>query len=180
MIKRSVRASKKVGDKVAASFLAIAGVALGLLAGASWLHKRQQLADLSDSRAEMLREKKQAYDWLKANTSRDARILAYEDGLAYLYANRAAVRPTIFSPAGTVKASILDAELSCIGSNGPAISARYWLMADDDFGFEWEPAQSRALAREKEVGKTLPELFRSENGGVRIYEAPVPGVRKEW
>jgi hypothetical protein len=180
MIKRSVRASKKVGDKVAASFLAIAGVALGLLAGASWLHKRQQFADLSDSRAEMLREKKQAYDWLKANTSRDARILAYEDGLAYLYANRAAVRPTIFSPAGTVKASILDAELSCIGSNGRAISARYWLMADDDFGFEWEPAQSRALAREKEVGKTLPELFRSENGGVRIYEAPVPGVRKEW
>jgi hypothetical protein len=170
MIKTSLQAPKKKGDRAAAGLFALVGVALVVVAGASWRHKRQQFADFSDSRADMLSEKKQAYDWLKGNTPSDARILAYEEGLAYLYSNRLAVRPIIFSPAGTVRADILDTELSCIGSNGPEIRARYWLISDDDFGFEWEPAQSRASIREKEVEKALSQVFRSQNGHVRIYE----------
>jgi hypothetical protein len=176
MMRRSMKRGR-TDDRVATAFLFLVGLMLMALGAASWLDQRRFLAKLSDSRAALIGEKKQGYLWLEQNA--DAPILAYEDGLAFLYSGRLAMRPTIFSPAGAERAQILNAELSCIASSGPAIGARYWLMADDDFGYEWKPARSRGLAREKEIGKTLTEAFVSENGRVRIYKLAPQELTKQ-
>ena len=50
------------------------------------------------------------------------------------------------------------------------IGARYWLISDDDFDLEWDTAASMGRAREKEIEKTLPVVFQSGKGHVRIYK----------
>jgi hypothetical protein len=124
----------------------------------------------SQMRNDLLKEKLEAYTWLKQNSPANARFVAYEDGSAFLYSGRQGIRPAILSPSGMHRPQLLDADLSCITSSAEAIGARYWIMADDDYGFEWEPATTRANEKEKELEATLLQVFRSQHGGVRIYE----------
>jgi hypothetical protein len=51
-----------------------------------------------------------------------------------------------------------------------ALGARYWIVAADDFNMDWEPATTLARARVVELEQSLPLVFRSHNGYVRVYE----------
>jgi hypothetical protein len=55
-------------------------------------------------------------------------------------------------------------------SSAEPLGAKYWLVSDDDFGYEWEPAKSLARVKEREIERTIHPLFRSQHGGVRIYK----------
>jgi hypothetical protein len=155
---------------VAAGFLAVSGAVLLCSVGVSWWGEVHALAKTSESRGELLQEKRAAYSWLKQNTPAGSRILAYEDASSFLYSGRQSLRPVIFSAAGVYRPELLDSELGCINSNAAPIGAAYWLASDDDFVPEWEPARSRARDRESEMERKYQMLFRSDHGGVRIYK----------
>jgi len=155
---------------IVACFFCVAGAALLYGIGASWSGEIRDIARESESRAALLTEKREAYAWLKENSARDAMAIAYEDASMFLYSGRQAIRPVIFSAAGVNRPDVLNSELACIVSSAEAIHAKYWVVSDDDFGSEWEPAKSRARAKEQEIEQRLSPLFRSEQGKVRVYK----------
>jgi hypothetical protein len=128
------------------------------------------IRERSNFRSSMLQEKREAYSWLRQNSSTDARVIAYEDAALFLYSDRQAMRPVIFPTAGLIRNERIEPELLCIAAGARAIGASYWVIGDDDFENEWEPAISRGRARESEFEGVLHQVFRSGHGHVRIYE----------
>jgi len=161
--------------RIAAGFLGLSAAVLlwGMIV--SWRGEVHALAKASEERAALLNEKRAAYAWLKQNTASNARVVAYEDASLFLYSGRQSLRPVIFSASGVYRPEVLNAELACINSNAAYIGAAYWMVSDDDFKSEWEPASSRAHEREQEMEKMLRPVFRSEHGGVRIYKLDSDG-----
>lgn len=157
-------------EGIAAGFLCIP--VLASLAGIGWTFRQQIVffQNQSARRAELNEEKQEAYAWLRENTPPDTRALAYEDASLFLYSGRQALRPVIFAPAGAREPSRLETDLACIACSAKAVAAKYWLVAQDDFGFEWEPAKSRARSRAEDVVSHLPQAFRSKKGHVRVYD----------
>ncbi len=153
----------------AVCFLCLAGIVLAWGIAVSWTGEIRSVAKTSRTRAALLDEKRQAYTWLQQNSPQDSRVIAYEDVSVYLYSGRQALRPVIFSAAGVNRLDILNSDLACITSSAAPLGAKYWLVSDDDFGYEWEPANSRARQKEKEMEQTLDPLFRSSPGSLRIY-----------
>lgn len=170
MVRSAPRGRSRIEVALVASFFCAAGVALLWGMGTSWLGEMRVLAKDSKSRAALLVEKREAYTWLKESSSSEARALAYEDASLFLYAERQAIRPIIFSVAGANRPDILNSELACITSSAERVHARYWLVSDDDFGYEWEPANSSGRAKEREMERVLHPVFRSKQGSVRIYQ----------
>lgn len=140
----------------------------------------------SDLRSSILQEKREAYSWLRENSPPGTRVIAYEDATLFLYSGRQAMRPVIFAPAGRIQPEQLEAELRCITQGARVIGASYWLISDDDFGYEWEPAISRGKAREREIEGVVPQVFQSGHGHVRVYElVPTAGsvtksIKLDW
>jgi 4-amino-4-deoxy-L-arabinose transferase-like glycosyltransferase len=170
LVRQAPGPGDRAGQRIAAGFFYLVGAALVLGIGVSWRGEINALAKLSESRATLHQEKHDAYDWLKANTSPDSKILAYEDASAFLYSGRQGLRPVIFSASGVYRPDVLNLELECIASTAEPLGANYWVVSDDDFGYEWEPASSRAREKERDMERTLHPLFRSKRGGVRIYQ----------
>ena len=130
--------------------------------------------NVSERRAALLPEKRQAYNWLREKTAADARIAAYEDASAFLYSARQSISPTIFSPAGKGRSDVLDSQLVCLLSTAQPTGASYWMVSDDDFGpREWPDAAARARSKEQDLEKSQALLFRSTGGHVRIYKVVV-------
>jgi hypothetical protein len=162
-------------ERPAALFLGAAVIAVVLSVSWFFWEGGVSLRRESDLRGSILQEKREAYSWLRENSPADTRVVAYEDATLFLYSGRQAVRPVIFAPAGLIRAEQLKPELLCITEGAHVIDAGYWLISEDDFENEWEPAISRGRAREREMESVLPQVFRSGHGHVRIYEL-VPTV----
>ncbi len=156
-------------ERPAAIFLSAAVVVMFL--NISWFFWRGAISirRASELRSTMLQEKREAYSWLRENSSTDSRVIAYDDASLFLYSGRQAMQPVIFAPAGIMRAELLNADLRCIVEGARVLRASYWLISDDDFYREWEPASSRGRTREREIENVLPEVFRSANEHVRIY-----------
>jgi hypothetical protein len=153
----------------AAVFLGVVMLAVAFSAARSYWSGATVLWETSAARGALFPGKQEAYAWLERNSSPQTKVVAYEDAALYLYANRQAIRPVIFSPSGVAHPVHLEAELACVTAMGTTLGATYWMVADDDFGFEWEPAITRGRKREAQFEAVLPQAFRSPKGDVRLY-----------
>ena len=169
-IAASVRADglRKEGPAIVVLSLAAFGLVIGL--GWSFWRGHVALAEQAKRRASFGPEKREAYDWLRDNAAADAAVIAYEDASLYLYSGHEAFRPVIFLPAGRFQPAILQAELGCISESSVQLRATYWMVSEDDFDFEWEPAATDGLDQERRFLGGRPLVFRSEAGRVRIYQ----------
>lgn len=156
--------TRAVAAGMALVFLALAGLALRQYA--TWV----DLLPKVSRRGLLLEEKREAYDWIRRSTDPSARFIAYEDASLYLYTGRQAMRPIAFSTEAfyTDNAQILSRELAHIMDSPRAIGARYWVACDDDF--QMETGESLIEKRIAEVEKVLPQVFRSRQGRVRVYD----------
>jgi hypothetical protein len=121
-----------------------------------------------ERRAFLINDKHEAYDWLRAHTPPDSRVIAFEHASVYLYSGRQGIRPTTIWPSPAAPENV-NAELACMTSSARPVGARYWLVADDDFDLSWPNMRAAALKKEREVAATLPLLFQSHKRMVRIY-----------
>jgi hypothetical protein len=153
----------------AAVFLGVIILAVAFSAARSYWSGSTVLWQTSAARRTLFSGKREAYAWLERNTPPQTKIIAYEDAALYLYTNRQAIRPVIFSPSGAAHPEHLEAELACVTAMAATLGATYWMVGDDDFGFEWEPAITRGRKREAQFGAVLPQAFRSPKGDVRLY-----------
>ena len=158
-------------EKVLAGILACAVLALiGALAVNYVKGARRVTVEIASIRSDLLTDKREAYQWLSCCTSHDDVVIAYEDASLYLYSDRQSMRPVVFPTSVLFDRAYIEESLAHMTDVAHVIGARYWLISDDDFDLEWDTAASMGRAREKEFEKTLPVVFQSRKGHVRIYK----------
>lgn len=166
----------RAGDTVNRSVAIALGsilTALVLLGGYNYWHYGHVLMVLSRHRATLNRERRDGYDWISRNTPISARVLAYEDGLVYLYTGRQAVRPVVittdcyYQPERQKCAS----DFSEMGSWTAYVGAKYWLFDSDDLEFEgdrqFRPEVQQHIANLK---THMRPAFVSRNSNVIVYD----------
>jgi 4-amino-4-deoxy-L-arabinose transferase-like glycosyltransferase len=122
--------------------------------------------------ARLRQDKAQAYDWIRENTLPEDRIVACEDGRVYLYTGRQSVIPIAFSTefSYTHDWRALDRDLARMTDTATVVQAHYWLTAFDDFVVDEEEAVPSMRARVAQLMLGLPEVYRSPDGWVAIYD----------
>jgi hypothetical protein len=167
---KAIVGDKPWGDKIVASALAVILAALAIAVGTDYAGgARKIIAQESQKRADLLQEKREAYDWLSRATDPSARVVAYEDGALYLYSDRAAARPVTFTTAEFYEPARLPSVFQHITDVPRAIGAEYWVAADDDFEFEWSDVLTKGHARMREIEQVLPLVYQSNKRHVKVY-----------
>lgn len=166
----TITQSRVRSEKALAGVFAIGVVALICALAVNYARgARTVMAAIVRDRASLLEEKREAYQWLSCCTSRQDVVIAYEDASLYLYSGRQSMRPVVFPTSGKYDRAYVEDSVAHITDVAHVLGARYWLIADDDFDMEWEPATSLGRAKEAELEKRLPLVFRSQDGRIRIY-----------
>lgn len=171
LVRNSFSRDKLISEKLIASSL---GVLLGTLAlGILWNYAfglRVPIAERSEEREHLLREQREAYDWISHRSSNEVRVIAYEDALFYLYTGRQAMRPIALSTAEFYEPARLDGILDHMTDVARTIRAAYWIVCDDDFYGDWSDATEKERIRVRDLVNNFPVVFRSKSGHVRIYD----------
>lgn len=154
--------------------LAIAGVVgmIILVFAMAWnfgTGDRDRIAAIGRERANLTREKREGYEWLQHNSPEQARVIAAEDASLYLYSDRQALGQIAFLPSGAYDAVQLESDLNHMMDVPTAINATYWLASPDDSDKQWKALKPFLAARLAQIESTLPEVYRSSGGRVRIY-----------
>ena len=156
----------------------ICSILIGYIAfsGCNYLFRdRQQLMEAEHAQAKSLDEKKEAYSWIRDHTRVDAKIVAYEDILLFLYSRRQALRPIALLPAAAYSkrsgsdSPDLGGDLAHLCDAPRAAGATYWLVTGDDFALDAEP--EKTASRQNEIVAVLPLVFRSSEGFARLYDS---------
>ncbi len=169
-LKTAIRAPRPAIERALAGVVGVAAIALVL--GMAWnfiFSGRADMVKTSEDAAQLLVEKKEAYEWLRANTPPEARVVAGEDVALYLYTGRQAMSHIALVPAGAYDESQLREDLDHMTDVARAIGAGYWMASPDDSGKQRKGAKPLLEARFAEIESVLPELFRSSGGRVKIY-----------
>jgi hypothetical protein len=161
-------------ERGVAAMLALILIVFAAGVGLAQERNSRQISSQSKERGSLFSEKHEVYSWLKANTPPASKVIAYEDVSLFLFTGRQALRPITFSPLAFYDPSMLESEVSCLTAGARAIHAEYWVVSDDDFSIEWTDATAAGVARERQLGNALPELFRSNSGRVRVYGLKTP------
>jgi hypothetical protein len=122
--------------------------------------------------ARLRQDKAQAYDWIRKNALREDRIVACEDGRVYLYTGRQTVIPIAFSTefSYTHDWRALERDMAHMADTATVVQAHYWLTSFDDFIIDEEDAQPSMRAQVAHLMSGLPEVYRSADGWVRLYD----------
>ena len=164
------RSSQFLTDKIIWGTLSAA--ILLLSAAVIWnfgFGEREELCVESNRRELLLSEKRQMYDWIRRNASKDARVVTpdTEDAAFFLYTGRQAMRRIAFLPAGAYDEQITRRDLDHVMDVAEATGAQYWITVDE-YDATWKAYHDLVQARLSQLSRVLPELFRSSNGHVRI------------
>jgi len=168
----ALRAPRPTLERIFAAALALvffAG-ALGVAWNFGFDADRATQRRASVERGALLAQKREGYEWLRQNSSPDARVVAGEDGALYLYTGRQAMAHIALQRAGAYDDAYLQVDLNHMTDVAKAIDAQYWFAASDDSDKQWLAAKPFLAERFKEIESALPEVFRSSDGRVRIYD----------
>ncbi len=121
-------------------------------------------------RESLAARKQEAYQWIRSHTARTDRVIAYEDAVLFLYTGRQALRPIAFSTAAFYRQDkgILDRDLDRLTDTARAISARYWMVAPDDFRLD--VGEETIRDHLNRLLASYPLAFASQDGSVKIYD----------
>ena len=115
------------------------------------------------------------YSWIHEHTPVDAKIVAYEDILVFLYSRRQALRPIALLPAAAYSkrsgsdSPELSKDLAEMTDAPRDAGATYWLVTGHDFALDAEP--KKTASRQNEIVAVLPLVFRSSEGFARLYDS---------
>jgi hypothetical protein len=130
---------------------------------------RKWFRNASRVRAALQPEKQEAYDWLKLNSAKDARVIATDHAVLYLYTGRQSLEDITYLPSELYDPKQVDRDLLHVTDVAKAIGAEYWFTASDDGAQNSNSGKGVIAARLRQIESVLPELFRSSGGHVRIY-----------
>lgn len=130
-------------------------------------------------RQENLADERGAYAWLRRHAATDARVIAKEDGLIYLYTGRLAVRPITTLPEAFYLHDPRYAERDAAHLSDVArhIGASYWLTTPYDYLRERKADRALLLRNESALLATARTVYRSPDGRVVLYDTRCLWVR---
>jgi 4-amino-4-deoxy-L-arabinose transferase-like glycosyltransferase len=171
MARTTILSTRSAWDKMAALSFGAAIVALGTAMAWNYVHgARSLLMEKSRERAGLLESKRGAYEWLSRNTAANTKVIAYEDVSLYLYTGREVLSPMAAVIAEVYEPARLGESFAHLTDLPRAIGAEYWVFSDDDFSNSSDAIIARAGVRMSELERTLPIVYQSRDGRVRIHE----------
>lgn len=178
-----IRASSPWDKRATAGALVAGLAALTALVAVNYAYAiPSQLAGLATEHARLLAEERGAFNWIRGHTDPSAKIIAYEDGLLYLYTGRRSVIPIM---AHTQEFYLDDRSFS---ENDAAhlvdmaryIKASYWLVTRDDFDLTDNTDEAILQESQRSWLKGSPVVYRDAEGTVRLYDVRcLTGARKQ-
>lgn len=169
----AVGSREPIVERAGALALAAALVVLAALVAANCVYFAPAgLARLlSDERA-ALAGKREAYTWIAGNTPPEARFIAYDDVLLYLYTGRQAIRPIAPSTASDYDndPGIARLDAGHLEDVARHVGASYWLVAPGDFRGEMGDDRVMLPRAERRLLAGWPVVFRADSGRIRVYE----------
>jgi len=176
LAKVNLASSTSWTNRVLAASLCAILFGYAVFSGWTYLFRdRQELREAADAQAGTLAQKKEVYSWIHDHTPEDAKIVAYDDILLFLYSRRQALRPIAILPAAAYSKVAggnsldLSRDLAHMGDAPRQAAVSYWLVTADDFSLEAQRAT--IAARENEIVGVLPIVFRSSEGFARLYDS---------
>jgi hypothetical protein len=155
----------------------LAGALVALIAGGNgailWNEVRggwRMLSGIGAERSSLFRAKHEAYDWISRFTPPDSRVIAYDDAELYLYTGRQAAPAVTFTSAEYIEPERMLMSLDHMTDVATATGAEYWVVSSDDFRLLAVEVREAANQRIGEIARSLPLLFRSSDGRVRVYD----------
>jgi hypothetical protein len=176
LAKTNFRPPASLGKRILA--VGICAVLAGYVAFAGWSYffqGRRELSEAAAAQQKTLEQKREAYSWIREHTPADAKIVAYDDLLLFLYTQRQALRPIAILPAAAYSKTIrsgapnLDDDLAHLSDAPRDAGATYWLVTGDDFSLEAE--REKIAARENEIAAAFPVVFRSSGGFAKLCDS---------
>ncbi len=173
---QNLRSPRTSSDRVVATGFAVVLAITAVAAVRHYLYgDRPNLKRWSEERASLGRDKAELYEWIRCNVTERERLVAYEDVNLYLHTRRQALRPIVLTAGVSYLEpdKILIPELGRLADVARQIRARYWVVCEDDY--VWELRRALINARISEFTASLPVVFRSSTGRVRVYLLDVGG-----
>jgi len=120
----------------------------------------------------MLAAERGAYDWLRQHAAPSVRIIAYEDGLLYLYTGHPSILPIMAHTQDFYQGDRAFAEYDAahLADVARHVGAVYWLATTVDYGLTDELAQNILLKRQQQLLAGMPVVYRSADDRVRLYD----------
>jgi hypothetical protein len=148
------------------ALFAVAGVAVANCFGFA----PETLARLMANQRTQLAEMRGAYQWIATHTPSEARFIAYDDVLLYLYADRQTVRPIACSTAAAYDNDPAYARRDAAHLDDVArhLAINYWLVTPTDFDKELGVDRSLLTQAENDLLAPLPIVYQSNSGRIRI------------
>ncbi len=130
------------------------------------------LAKLMSEQRTALVGKRKAYAWIAGNTPPEARFIAYDDVLLYLYTGRQAIRPIAPSTASAYDNDLGIARLDAahLGDVAREVDAAYWLVTPTDFSKEMGQDPVILARAQNQLLAGLPVVLSADSGRIRIYD----------
>jgi len=171
MLRGAVR-NGTTGNRVAGGAIAILLIGLAGTGAYDYVQFARGMEPLSAALADLNRERRQAYEWISNNTSQRERVVAYADGLAFLYTDRQSVRPIevttdcFYQPERDRCAVNLDEVIA----STRYVDAKYWITTPSDYGLtgSFEPELRQDIAAALRI--RLKPVFVSSEGTVTVYD----------
>jgi hypothetical protein len=172
----NLRAPASSANRLLAAGICTILIGYTAFAGRNYLFRdRQQLLESEHAQAKSLEEKKEVYSWIRGHTPAEAKIVAYEDILLFLYSRRQALRPIALLPAAAYSkrpgsdSPDMAGDLAHLCDAPRDAGATYWLVTQEDFSLDAEP--EKTASRQNEIAAVLPLVFRSSGGFARLYDS---------
>lgn len=171
MIRKRIASGNPFVERSIAAVMSLALIAPLMMAFWDFaVRDPHRATDSAKSQAANLAQREEAYCWIRKSTPADARIVAYEDAVLYLYTQRQSLRPIAFSVEfGYLNdRSALQRDFDHFFDAATHVEATYWLATDDDYHEELGADEIRSRTQQLEAKMTT--VLRSTDGSVRVHE----------
>ncbi len=173
LIAANLRPPHGMGDRVAAGVMAAGGLAIAAILVMNYVYAiPQKVTNFATANRRMMTDKRAAYQWIREHAEPGARVIAYEDGLSYLFTDHPSVMPIDCRTQAFYLQDKRYAEQDAAQMADVArhIGASYWIATANDFLLDGDPDHKILTRKQEELLKGSPEVFRSSDGMVRVYD----------
>jgi hypothetical protein len=173
MAREHLRPAHTLSERVTAGAMAV--VAGGLTAAilVNYIYAiPATVKGLAARDAALLVDRRGAYRWIRQHAAPDARIIAYQDGLLYLYTGRRSILPiTRLTQAFYLRdPSYAEHDAAHLADVARHIDASFWLASRQDYVLDGKLDFTILSRRQNELLAKAPVVYRSADGNVTLYD----------
>lgn len=173
MAREHLRSTHTGSERVTAGAMAAVAAVLATMVLANYVHAiPAKVKGFAVHDAALLTDRRGAYQWIREHTAPGARVIAYQDGLLYLYTGRRSILPI----ARLTQAFYLrdpryaEHDAAHLADVARHIDADFWLTSRQDYSLDGKLDYSILTRKQKELLSAAPVVYRSADGNVTLYD----------